>query len=298
LLNNVLAVLTWLLLTSPAHAKIEFAWSGITNLIIKDETTTLSFDPTFTRPHLIRVLLNLSVTSDTKLVENSIDKLALKRVDAIFISHSHYDHALDFDILAKKFQAQVWGTLTTKNLGLSLGVSSSLLKIVESDKMITVGSFKITPLRFAHPKILELYEYCAGELTEVKTLPLKACDYKEGANFSYLIEHENKFYLFHQSSRTSPDFISKVKQIMGSRTLQILFQGIANRLSTQDVTDNLIKKLKPKVVVPTHFDNFFLPFNPERIDHLWGVKLEEFTTHLKHEQIEFLLPNPYQYYSR
>jgi L-ascorbate metabolism protein UlaG (beta-lactamase superfamily) len=298
LLNRVLLVFVCLVLSVSAHAKIEFAWSGITNLIIKDESTTLSFDPTFTRPNLIRVLLNLSITSDTKLVEESINKLALKRVDAIFISHSHYDHALDFDILAKKFQSQVYGTLTTKNLGLSLGVTAPQLHMVESEKTISVGSFKITPLRFPHPKILEIYEYCAGELTEVKTPPLKACDYKEGANFSYLIEHENKFYLFHQSSRTNAEFISKINQIIGNRSLEVLFQGVANRLSTQDVIENLIKKLNPKMVVPTHFDNFFLPFNPESIDHLWGVKLEEFTSQLKQQQIEFLLPNPYQYYSR
>jgi len=62
--------------------------------------------------------------------------------------------------------------------------------------------------------------------------------------------------------------------------------------------ENLLKKLKPKLIIPIHYDNFFLNFNPQQIDHLWGVKLEEFNSALKQNQIEYLVPTPYQYYSR
>lgn len=82
-------------------AKVEVRWFTVASLVLEDEETKIFFDPMFTRAGF-QHWLNLSeLRSDEKLIANVIKANQLEKVDALFASHSHYDHVIDAPMIAK-----------------------------------------------------------------------------------------------------------------------------------------------------------------------------------------------------
>jgi L-ascorbate metabolism protein UlaG (beta-lactamase superfamily) len=87
--------------------------------------------------------------------------------------------------------------------------------------------------------------------------PAHFSEFKEGHSFDYLIEHQGYTVLVKASTGAIPDQLKNLK-------VDTLFLGIAqlSRQSTkfqQNYLDQTLNTLKPKVVVPIHWDDFFKP---------------------------------------
>ena len=86
---------------SQALAKVEVRWFTVASLVLEDEETKIFFDPMFTRAG-IQHWLNISdLRSDETLVASVIKEHKLEKVNALFASHSHYDHVIDAPIVSK-----------------------------------------------------------------------------------------------------------------------------------------------------------------------------------------------------
>lgn len=91
------------------------------------------------------------------------------------------------------------------------------------------------------------------EISRPLPQPARFSEFKEGHSFDYLIEHQGHKILVKVS--TIPDQLKNIQ-------VDILFLGIA-QLSRQSAAfqqsylDQTLTSLKPKLVVPIHWDNFF-----------------------------------------
>ena len=85
---------------------VRIKFLGCNSIYITDGTTQLLIDPFFTRPEVnARTVEGLSVPihSKPRIVEATLDYAQIRYVDAILMTHAHWDHALDI--------AEVWRAL-------------------------------------------------------------------------------------------------------------------------------------------------------------------------------------------
>lgn len=235
------------------HLNVTFAlearWIGVAGLIISDGKTTLIFDPAITKPKLSNWILGTEFKSDESLVNNKLKALNVEKVDALFASHTHFDHVADVGFIAKKMNSTVYGGPSLKNV--VLGQYKDLkFKETPNGDIIKIGEFIVHMHLRPHSPILGNWKFMPGDVGE--SFKSQFYEYREGETWNFFVEHPKGNIFIDQGSRFSPEsekYIGKV---------HVHFLGIANKLSLEDLVKNNIVKLGAKYVYPMHFDFFFL----------------------------------------
>src|SRR5262245_32508571 len=89
--------------TSLGGMDVCVTWLGTAGFAIAYADHVLLFDPYLTRASLSRCLL-APLQPDAALAQRLIP-----RADAIVLSHTHFDHALDVPVIARQTGARVFG---------------------------------------------------------------------------------------------------------------------------------------------------------------------------------------------
>jgi len=72
---------------------------GVSTLLFDDGTTKLMTDGFLSRPPQLRALFG-RLKPDAKRIDAALERAKIAALDAIFVAHSHYDHALDSAVVA------------------------------------------------------------------------------------------------------------------------------------------------------------------------------------------------------
>lgn len=119
---------------------------------------------------------------------------------------------------------------------------------------ICVGPIKVTPVESRHAKIFGEFIYNEGVLAATPVPPLTEREYKLGRQFNYLLEIDG-FKIYHHGCADLID--DNVRKCVGE--VDVLILGLALRKGTPNYLERMLAITKPKVVIPTHHDDFFLP---------------------------------------
>jgi len=260
----------FLIILSLSMYKVEAAvtarWLTVTSVLIEDGKTRILFDPAWTRPEL-RHWLNLKpLRSDEDLVKTILEENRLNKIDAVWASHSHFDHVIDAPMISKLTGAVFYTDESSERLAVAYQEKRiRTIRIIPGEK-VRVGDFLITPLPRKHPQILHLFDFLPGPVPE--NTDLSFWDYHTGETWFYLIEHPLGIVLLDQGSETHYEILKK-----HTHKVDALLQGIANRVDDESVINGYAKHFSPKVFVPLHFDNFFASFQRGKEGELPGVNL-------------------------
>ncbi len=178
---------------------IHITFLGTSTLLFDDGETRWITDGFFTRPNLSKFGQS-RLRSDDKLIDRILDRLKIKTLSAVVSLHSHYDHALDAPLLAKKTEALLIGSNSTALLGRAFALPQSQIQVVKDGDELNFGKWKVTLILSAHspnPKV-------AGEIDKPPVLPLTENDYKPGESFSLLVEHSGRSLLLQASAGFVP----------------------------------------------------------------------------------------------
>ena len=74
---------------------MKVTYFGTTTLLFDDGKDQILFDCHFTRPSLPDYIRNKPTLSDEKMADRIFHLHKIKRLSAIFISHSHHDHVME-----------------------------------------------------------------------------------------------------------------------------------------------------------------------------------------------------------
>jgi L-ascorbate metabolism protein UlaG (beta-lactamase superfamily) len=265
----VITFLSLISLSWGADNNLRLTWFGTTCLNITDGKNALFFDPFITRPSLFQLATFQRLNSDEKLIDSWLGKLKDNNIEALFASHTHYDHALDLVSLQKRTKAKVYGGASVLNILKGAALETSFHKVSHGD-VIKVGDFKVTIYKGIHPPHLFSFTLASGIIERPLVHGATALEYKLGEVFSYLIEHPKGKILFHPAGQVLD---AELFKRMGK--VDLLIQGIAKRESTKDLLEKLILPLDPKVVIPVHYDDFLEPLD-EGIQEMMTMNLDEF----------------------
>lgn len=229
---------------------------GTTTLLFDDGTDQVMFDCHFTRPSLAQYLAGRH-ESDTALIDEMIEKHHIERLKAIFISHTHHDHVMDALYTARKTGAVIYGSASAMNVAKGGGIPEEQMVRFQPLKTYTAGNFRIQVLPSKHSKPTILNNDIGQTIDEPLQQPAKLHEYKEGGSFDFYIEVSGKKILIR------PSFNYVADQLSGYHA-DVLFLGIsglgkADRKTEERFFAETAARVKPDLIIPLHWDNFFVP---------------------------------------
>ncbi|MFJ7980676.1 MBL fold metallo-hydrolase [Lysinibacillus xylanilyticus] len=276
------------------QGEIKVTFLGTSSLLFDDGHTQLMIDGFVSRPPLLKVLPFSTVKTDADAVNNTFKKIGIdsNKLQGLFITHTHYDHALDLAYIAKQTGTHVYGSESAINIGLGNGISTKQMSVYEVDKAMQFGDFTVTVIQSKHSPTFDEGE----KIKEPLKQPAKAIDYHEDSSYDFLISHNNKTFFV----KPSPNYIEGALDDIHA---DVLFLGIGVGAQNQDFQnmyyEQTVRKVKPELIIPIHWDNFTKPLTdnlealPKFADNT-KKGLDFFIQRTKADKIDFLILQGFQ----
>ncbi len=253
--------------TSPLpDDQVSLTWLGTAGFRLEHRGRVLLLDPFVSRPGLRRTFVGRLVPD-----EHAAARYA-PRADYIVCGHSHHDHVMDVPTIARATGATVLGPASAYNLCRSLGLPESQLVRLEAPSTTELGPFRVTVRPSAHTPGA-LTRALSGQIRPGVRAPLRIRQYRSDTTFGVLVEvgagQGERLRLFHLSSA---DYLPETIMEPGCH---VLLAAITGRHNHADFTRDLLGGLRPAVVIPHHFDDFFAPME-QPVRELPGADLAGF----------------------
>lgn len=241
---------------------MKITYLGTTVLLFDDGTDQLLFDCHTTRPS-IRQFLFGKLQTDTAAADRVIAQFGFQRLRATFASHSHYDHVLDLPYYVNQCGGDVFGSPSALNVARGGGVPEARLHDFTRGPEVRLGGFRIRVIPSKHSRA-HFYNNDLGQTISAPVVqPQRKRAYKEGGSFDFIVTHRGKTYVI----RPSCNYIEG--QLDGVRA-DVLFLGITGLSKERESWRErffveTIDKVRPQLVIPLHWDKFFVPlYGPVR----------------------------------
>ena len=229
---------------------LDITWLGVSGYRLTYEGVSLFIDPYVSRVPLRSFLLRRQTLPDEQLIERYAS--APGPVAGVLVGHTHFDHAVDAPALARRYGTKAYGAASLGHLMRLHGLGEQAVEVVPH-RPYELGPFvvRFTPSR--HSKLLFGRKVpMDGELTCEHLDGLAPGAYKCGAVYGIRIDVAG-ISLYHQGSADLND--AELRE----GPVDVFLAGVAGRSVTPHYWERILPKLDPRIVVPTHYDNFFSP---------------------------------------
>jgi L-ascorbate metabolism protein UlaG (beta-lactamase superfamily) len=228
---------------------LQVEWLGVAGYRLTYEGQTIFIDPYVSRVPL-RALLRgrAAALADLDLHERWLDPHG--RVVGVLVGHTHFDHAVDVPAICAREGCSAYGSSSLVALMRVYGLERQAVEVT-AHTPIELGPFRVTFVPSLHSKLLLGYAVPSdGELTCEHLEGLTPGAYRCGQVWGIHIEVAGTS-LYHQGSANLID--DEVRH----RGVDVFLAGIAGRRFTDHYWERVLGALQPKVVVASHFDDFF-----------------------------------------
>ena len=222
---------------------------GVTTIVFDDRETVVMADGFVTRPGALRVLLWRIAPSPAR-VHEALTPTEREHLRAIFVTHSHYDHALDVPVWADSTEATVFGSPSTGAL-LADGPRARAFKEIVTGREVAVGPrFGLT----FYPSRHSPGDEACGEIERPLRSPRRYCAWKNGGTYSVLVRHDTTRILVHGSAGFERGALAGV-------TAHVVYLGVAqlglqDSLFAEEYWHEVVRRTKAKQVILVHWDDF------------------------------------------
>ena len=190
-------------------------------------------------------------TSDIAAVESRIP-----RADYVLVTHTHYDHVLDVPQIALKKHATVIGTESTANEMRAYGVPEAQLITVRGGEDYEFGTFSLKVIPSLHSPLNHKHYFSSETAPPNLKAPLTLRQiHPEGGTLAYLVRiGSHRIVVFGGMNYLE-------RELVGLQPDVAIVGAAGSRKEIYDYTGRLMRVLgNPPLVIPTHWDNFLLPF--------------------------------------
>jgi L-ascorbate metabolism protein UlaG (beta-lactamase superfamily) len=246
-------------------AGLGVSWLGVSGYRLTYEGVSLFVDPYVSRVPLRALLLRRPAMPD----EAMIDRYATApgTVAGVLVGHTHFDHAVDAPAIARRYGAKAYGSASLGQLMRLHGLGHLAVEVA-AHRPYELGPFVVRFVPSRHSKLLFGRKVpMDGELTCDHLHGLAPGAYKCGAVWGIRIDVAGTS-LYHQGSANLDD------AELPAEPVDVFLAGVAGRSVTPRYWARILPRLDPRLVVPTHYDDFFAPLG-KRLDFVQRVKLAD-----------------------
>jgi L-ascorbate metabolism protein UlaG (beta-lactamase superfamily) len=230
-------------LPGPSVGTVE--WTGVAGLVLESAGTRVAFDPFATRPGLVATAFRRA-RPDASVVAR-----AFPRLDAVFVGHTHFDHAMDLPaVAATSPRATIHGSATTVEACRRAGVDPARLREAKDGDVFTVGPFRVETSRSRHG-VVPLFSLVERRDLPRRGLPWTALRWPRGDVLAFRVEVSGRS--LHVQGSAGIDDGALARQA----PCDVLLACVAARKGTPRFLERLGERLRPRVFVPCHHDDFF-----------------------------------------
>jgi L-ascorbate metabolism protein UlaG (beta-lactamase superfamily) len=244
---------------------LEVEWLGVSGYRLSHAGHTLFVDPYLSRVPLRDLLLRRTALPDPAALDRFAG--ASGEVVGVLVGHTHFDHAVDAPAIARRFGCRAYGSSSLVHLMALHGLAGRAVEVVPY-RAYELGPFTVSFTPSVHSKLLlGLAVPYDGELTCEHLDGLAPGAYRCGQVWGISIEVAGvRFY--HQGSADLVD------EAVRERGVDVFLAGVAGRNFTRGYWRRILPRLDPRVVVPTHYDNFFRPLG-RPLEFVSGARLSK-----------------------
>ena len=229
---------------------LEVSWLGVSGYCLTFEGVSLFIDPYVSRVPLRSLLMRRRALPDPAMLDAYA--AAPGRVAGILVGHTHFDHAVDAPALAARHRAPAYGSGSLVQLMRLHGLEQLAVE-VQPHTPYELGPFVVRFVPSRHSKlILGRRVPMDGPLTCEQLEGLVPTAYRCGAVYGIRIEVAG-ISLYHQGSADLDD------EQLAREPVDVFLAGVAGREVTPRYWERILPRLDPRVIVPTHYDDFFAP---------------------------------------
>jgi L-ascorbate metabolism protein UlaG (beta-lactamase superfamily) len=257
-----LALAFLLAAAAPAAAEVEVRWLGVAGFTLTSGDTTLAHDPYLSRPGMLRTLFRRYVPDAEVLgrflgPESPAPELARTRL--FLVGHSHFDHLGDVPWLAARTPGGVIGSATTVAIARGYGLAPDEAEVENPGAVLERGAFTVRVFASRHAKVLMGRVPLEGELTEPPEAPIRATAFVLGDARGYLVTERagGARVVLLSSAAVDPAALAA----LGAEFAPVDLLLPASQGRDADYARLLVEALRPRLVVPHHFDDFFVPID-------------------------------------
>jgi L-ascorbate metabolism protein UlaG (beta-lactamase superfamily) len=201
------------------------------------------------RPGLARTLLR------RPRPEEALVRERFSGLGAAYFGHTHYDHAMDLPaVAAASPDATIHGGRDTLELARRLGVPPRRLVEVSDGLHHEVGPFTVEAVASEHG-VVPWVRHLDRLAMPREGLPSTPFRYPRGDVFAWRLEARGR--AFHVQGSAGIDDRALARQA----EVDILFVCLAARQGTPRYLERLGERLRPRLLVPLHHDDFFRPLS-------------------------------------
>jgi L-ascorbate metabolism protein UlaG (beta-lactamase superfamily) len=177
-----------------------------------------------------------------------------QKVVGVLVGHCHFDHAIDAPAIARRYRAPAYGSASLARL-MALHGAPELAVQVQAHRPYVLGAYTVRFVPSCHSRLVLGYSVpFDGEFSCEHLDALSPAAYKCGQVWAIHIEVAG-CRLYHQGSANLID-----AEVPGGG-VDVFLAGIAGRRFTRDYWPRILRRLQPRMVVASHFDDFFRPLD-------------------------------------
>lgn len=227
---------------------------GVSTLLFDDGHTAFVTDGYFSRHRFGRVVLT-PLEPDTAAIDSALTRLGVDTLDAVIVTHSHFDHALDSATVAHMTGAVLMGGPSAMQVGEGHGLTEADMRPVRGGERFNLGDFSIHVFDALHAP----GDRAPGRIKEPVPMRAHATRYRTGEPIALLVEHSGTRVLVHGSAGFVPGMYD-------GHQADVVYMGIGDldKQGTDGIEaywETLVAATGARRVVLIHWDDFFRPLD-------------------------------------
>jgi L-ascorbate metabolism protein UlaG (beta-lactamase superfamily) len=233
----------------PLPDGLDLRWLGVAGYRLSYQGHALYIDPYISRAPLGAVLAGKPALPDPGLHDRVLGTES-DQVVGILIGHTHFDHAVDVPLLARRWNTKAYGSSSLQRLMALHNEADRAVRIVPRH-VYELGPFEVTFHPSEHSKLMLGFKVpFDGELSCEHLEALSPQAYKCGDIYGIRIAVAGVSF-YHQGSA------NLIEDEVPRGGVDVFLAGIAGRSFTPNYWGRILPRLEPHTVVASHFDDFF-----------------------------------------
>jgi L-ascorbate metabolism protein UlaG (beta-lactamase superfamily) len=236
----------------PPDAQVLVRFLGTAGFVITARQRTIVVDPYVSRPGLLRTLFG-RLRPDAERIRGVIP-----RADDVLVGHAHYDHVLDAPELCRQTGARLVGSPAVAHVGRAAGLPPEQIVETRGREDVVSGPMTVRGLPSLHGRVYFGRVTLPGDITAPPPWPPRAFHLRHGLVLNWLVD-TGVGKVVHIDSA---DFLEHELQ---GHTCDVLCLCAIGRAWRDRYVLDAVRILKPKYVIPCHWDLFTTPYQEDPV---------------------------------